>query len=446
MAHPRETADLLEELFEYLRIPSISSGDGDPADLRRAADWVAERVREAGGTAEVREGDGNPLTVGRIRCGRDGAPHLLVYGHYDVQTVAPLEAWASPPFEPTVRDGWIYGRGASDDKGNFHCLLAPLVDLARSGELACDVTVVADGEEEIGGDTVVRWLEREETPFDAALIFDATLVERGRPAVTLGVRGVMTGLVTVRTGLRDVHSGTYGGAALNAAHVLAELIVAVQARDGRLAPELEEGVAPVSAAEEAGWANLPSGADELARAGIAPIDEAAVREFYLRTTVRPTFDVTAVTCRDASRIRTIVPSEATAAISMRLAAGQDSGRVWAALAALLERHAPTGAEVEVVAQNRSDGCAFDPEAPALRLARAAIEAAAGVPCALVRTGGAIPLMPALWRRGTPAVLTGVALNDDNVHAPNERMLLENYELGQRMGRELLVRLGELRRA
>src|SRR5918993_2666565 len=149
---------LLTELFEFLRIPSISSGDGDPADLRRAAEWVCARVRDAGGEAHIVDDYLNPLAVGTIRCGRPDAPHVLVYGHYDVQTVAPLEAWHSPPFEPTVRDGYVYARGASDDKGNFHSLLAPVVDLARAGELPVDVTVVSDGEEEIGGDSVVRWL------------------------------------------------------------------------------------------------------------------------------------------------------------------------------------------------------------------------------------------------------------------------------------------------
>ncbi len=443
MPRPRDTAGLLEELSTFLRIPSISSGDGDEADLQRAAEWVVERVREAGGEAEVLATEGNPLAVGRFRCDLPGAPHLLLYGHYDVQTVAPLEAWHSAPFEPEVRDGWLYARGASDDKGNFHCLLAPLLALAEGGELRCDVTVVSDGEEEIGGETVVRWLEAGDTRYDAALIFDSGMVARGRPALTTAVRGVMTGRVRVRTGTRDVHSGIYGGTALNAAHVLSTLIAGTTARDGRLVPALEEGATPPSAAEIASWADLPSGAHELATAGIAPIDETAVREFYERTTARPTFDVNAITCRDARQKRTIVPCEAEAAISMRLAPGQDSVRIWAALERHLLSLAPMGAEVTVSLDNRTDGRAFDPDTPALRLARAAIETATETRCALVRSGGAIPLMTALGRLGIPAVLSGVALPEDNIHAPNERLLVSNYELGQRMGRELLERLAEL---
>ena len=229
---PRTTADLLDELFAFIRIPSISSGDGDAGGPAAGGRLGRRPVRDAGGTAEVLDTAKNPLAVGRVACGRAGAPHILLYGHYDVQTVAPLAAWDSPPFEPEVRDGYVYGRGASDDKGNFHCLLAAAVDLARAGELQCDLTIVSDGEEEIGGDSVVRWLDAEQPSFDAAVVFDSALVEPGWPLLTIGVRGVITGSLRVTTGTRDVHSGMYGGAALNAAHVLATLIDGTRARDG----------------------------------------------------------------------------------------------------------------------------------------------------------------------------------------------------------------------
>ena len=446
MPQTRPTGELLEELFTFLRIPSISSGDGDQADLRRGAEWVCGRVREVGGEAEVVETSVNPIAVGRLRSSKVDAPHVLVYGHYDVQTVAPLDAWLSPPFEPEVRDGWIYGRGASDDKGSFHSLLAPVLDLARAGELPCHVTVLSDGEEEIGGDSVVRWLEGDQTAYDAAVIYDSEFVEEGRPALTTAVRGVATGSLRVQTGTRDVHSGLYGGAALNAAHVLADLISKTQAVGGRLVPELEVGIVPPSAAEIASWVDLPSGREALEIAGIAAIDEDAVREFYDRTTSRPTFDVNAITCRDARQHRTIIPCEAVAAVSMRLAPGQDSGEIWAALERHLTALAPEGAEIALTCWNRTDGCAFDPDTPALRLARTAISAAVGTECALVRSGGAIAIMPALARRGTPAILTGVGLPLDNLHAPNERLLVSNYELGLAMSRNLIEALAGLKRS
>jgi len=441
---PRTTAELLEELFAFIRIPSISSGDGEAADLRRAADWVADRIRDAGGSAEVIETAKNPLAVGTIRCGRDGAPHLLLYGHYDVQTVAPLDAWHSPPFEPEIRDGRIYARGASDDKGNFHCLLAAVSDLARAGELQCDVTVVSDGEEEIGGDSVVRWLDAREPDYDAAIVFDSSLVEPGRPLLTIGVRGVITGHLRVTTGTHDVHSGLYGGAGLNAAHVLAMLIDGTRARDGLLPEALRADVREPAAEEVASWATLPSGEGELATAGIAPLDERAVAEFYRRTYALPTFDVNAITCRDASQHRTIIPFEAGAAISLRLVPDQQVETVWTALRAHFEQLAPAGATIQLERWGGAAGCAFDPALPALVIARRVLAETFGNECAVARSGGAIPFVSALHRHGVPTILTGVALPTDNVHAPNEHLVLAGYEAGVRAARSLIQELAALK--
>jgi acetylornithine deacetylase/succinyl-diaminopimelate desuccinylase-like protein len=441
---PRTTADLLDELFAFIRIPSISSGDGAPEDLRRAAVWVTDRIREAGGTAEIVETAKHPLAVGRIACGRPDAPHLLLYGHYDVQTVAPLDAWHSPPFEPEVRDGAIYARGASDDKGNFHCLLAAVTDLAHAGELQCDVTVVSDGEEEIGGDSVVRWLDGEQPHYDAAIVFDSALVEPGWPLLTVGVRGVITGRLRVTTGTHDVHSGLYGGAGLNAAHVLATLIDGTRARDGLIPEALRADVREPTPDEVASWATLPSGGRELETAGIAPLDDRAVAEFYRRTFSLPTFDVNAITCRDASQHRTIIPHEATAAISLRLVPDQQVDAVWTALREHFERLAPAGAMIELERWGASAGCAFDPSLPALVIARRVLAETFGHDCAVARSGGAIPFVSALHRHDVPTILTGVALPTDNVHAPNERLVLANYELGVRAARALLQELAALK--
>lgn len=440
---PRTTAELLEELFDFIRIPSISSGDGDDADLRRAAEWVCARVREAGGTADVLETQKNPLAVGTISCGRTGAPHLLVYGHYDVQTVAPLASWDSPPFEPEVRDGYIYARGASDDKGNFHCLLAALSDLAREGELQCDVTVVSDGEEEIGGDSVVRWLDANGGGYDAAVVFDSGLVADGWPLLTIGVRGVITGRLRVVTGTRDVHSGVYGGAGLNAAHVLATLIDGTRARDGLIPAALRADVRDPSPEEIASWATLPAGAGELAAGGISPLDPDAAADYYRRTFALPTFDVNAITCRDATQHRTIIPYEAVAAISLRLVPDQTVEGVWTALDVHLRSLAPPGATIELERWGASAGCAFDPSLPPLVIARRVLAETFGHECAVARTGGAIPLVSALHRHGVPTILSGVARVEDNIHAPNERLLLRNYEAGVRAGRALFRELAAL---
>src|SRR4051794_4524063 len=235
--------DLVDQLVEWLRIPSISTGGGDPADLRRAAEWAAEHVERAGGSAElVQIGDGYPLAIGDLRAATADAPTILIYGHYDVQSVGDLSAWTSPPFEPEVRDGRLYARGASDDKGNFWPLLHAACALARAGELPVHVRVLVEGEEEVGGEAVSKWLRADERGADAAIVFDAGFDEPDVPAVTVGLRGMAMLQVTVRTGQRDLHSGLYGGAALNAAHVLHAMLAAVlPGPDGRVRDELRAG-------------------------------------------------------------------------------------------------------------------------------------------------------------------------------------------------------------
>src|SRR3954463_2606525 len=180
---------LLDELFDWLRIPSISTGGGEPADLQRAAEWAAAKVRAAGGEAElVRIGDGNPLVIGELRAsaGAEAAPTVLIYGHYDVQGAEPLELWDTPPFQPAVRDGRLYARGAADDKGNFLPLLLAACELAAAGELPVNVRVLVEGEEETGSAACMRWLDADQRGADAAIVFDSAMVDERTPAITIG--------------------------------------------------------------------------------------------------------------------------------------------------------------------------------------------------------------------------------------------------------------------
>ena len=441
----RTTDELIEELSDFLRIPSISSGDGTAEDLAAAATWVHDRIVAAGGTAELVPTEVNPLVVGELPSSTGTGPRVLLYGHYDVQTVAPLADWTTPPFEPTIRDGALYARGASDDKGNFHALLAGAAGLAAEGALPVQLTIVLDGEEEVGGYSVIDWIEQQPAgAYDAALVFDAGFVAPGHAAIEAGVRGVITGTLTVRTGERDAHSGLYGGGALNAAHVLSRLISELEpGPDGRLHESLMVGVAPASPVEEAVWATLPDPADELAIAGIAPRSPEALTDYYRRTTAMPTFDVNAITCRDASANRTIVPCEATAAISFRLVGGQNAPAFWQAVQELLRSRAPAGADLEFSVRGMAEGAAFDPELPVIRLAREAIESATGLPCAVTRSGGAIPLVTALAQQGVPTVLSGCALPNDRIHAPDEHLRIDQYALGVQMARAILTAFGRL---
>src|SRR5689334_11724424 len=201
---------LLDELTDWLRIPSISTGGGDPADIARAADWVVERVTAAGGTAEADTScGGNPLAVGDLKASNGAAPTLLIYGHYDVQSVGDESAWTTPPFEPTIRGDRIYARGAADDKGNFLPLLHVACELAREGALPVNVRVLVEGEEEAGSEAVAKWIAADERGADCAVVFDGGMADARTPAITVGLRGMAMAHIEVRTGERDLHSGIY---------------------------------------------------------------------------------------------------------------------------------------------------------------------------------------------------------------------------------------------
>jgi acetylornithine deacetylase/succinyl-diaminopimelate desuccinylase-like protein len=437
------TDSLLDELCAWLRIPSISSGGGDPADLERAAGWAAERVLAAGGTAEVLSGYGNPLCVGELRSRRADAPTVLIYGHYDVQSPDPREQWTSEPFEPVVRDGRLYARGASDDKGNFLPLLHIACELARAGELPVHVRVLLEGEEEIGGANVVRFLDQDERDADCAVVFDGAMIDEARPAMDIAVRGIVMAHVRVRTAERILHSGIYGGVALNAAHALGQMLAAVMpGSDGRLRDELRAGVSEPSPEEVASWAELPAGAGVLRETGALEIVPGAAAELYARTWADASLDVHGIESGDAAQRRTIIPCTASARFSVRLALGQSGAGVAASLERLLRAAAPPGAEIELEI-DASEPAGFDPADPVLGLAREAIGRAAGSLPLLVRTGGSIPILAALAQRGVPTVLSGFALDSDSIHGPDESYRLESLELGEKAARELYAALATL---
>ena len=236
-------ADWFDELAELLRIPSVSADPARAGDVLRAADWVCAFVRDAGGTCDVLDWHGQPLVVGEIPASSnpETAPTALCYGHFDVQPPDPLELWESDPFEPEIRGDYLYGRGTVDDKGQLYMLLAAARELARAGELPVNVRFCCDGEEETGGHSIVEYLEADERGADVGVIFDSGMIRRDVPAFNLSSRGVVYFHVTLRTGERDLHSGMYGGAALNAAHALIRALDRLIAHDGTLADELRVG-------------------------------------------------------------------------------------------------------------------------------------------------------------------------------------------------------------
>jgi acetylornithine deacetylase/succinyl-diaminopimelate desuccinylase-like protein len=434
----------LEELFEWLRIPSVSADPAHAVDVRAAGAWLCDFVRRAGGTCElVESAAAHPLAVGELRASRDAerAPSVLLYGHFDVQPAGDERLWETPAFEPEVRDGWIYGRGSVDDKGSFYLLLKAAATLAAEGELPVNVRIASDGEEETGGDSIVRFLEADERGADACLIYDSVMPAEGLPAFDIGTRGVVYYHVSVRTGERDLHSGLFGGAALNAVHALAEVLGAVVA----VPQELRAGATEPTVEELAAWRQLEPGAAVLAREGAKPMDPQAAEGFYPRTLAGPAVDVNGIRGGEAELQKTVLPVEAHANVSIRLAPGQDLDAITAAFERLLREAAPEGAELEVERWAASPPGLIPPGAAAIRLAQNAFERVVGRRPLLVRSGGTLPIIPALASKGIPTVLSGFAVPGHNVHSPNERFPVANLATGVAAARETLRAFAELAR-
>jgi acetylornithine deacetylase/succinyl-diaminopimelate desuccinylase-like protein len=435
----------LEELSELLRIESVSADPERKDEVRRAAEWVRDFVRRAGGEAELVETDTFPLAVGEIRASGGGeTPTVLVYGHVDVQPPAPLDAWESPPFEPTVRDGWLYGRGTADDKGQLYALLKGAELLAAAGELPVNVRVVSDGEEETGGHQVVDFIARDERGADAAVIFDSAMLRRGAPVFHVATRGLVYFHVSVRTGERDLHSGVFGGAALNAAHALMQTLRGVLPGEDGLVPEpLRAGVVPPTDEELTAWMELSRGSQILAEGGARPADARAADDFYLRTWAEPAVDVNGVAGGEPHLQKTVLPVNAVANVSIRLAPGQDPDQVAPVFERLLRESAPEGADVDVERWSSARPGLIPPDAPAIQLGLDAFERAVGARPLLIRVGGTLPIVPALADKGIPTVLTGFDLPEGNIHSPNERILVEHIPLAVDAAREVYRAFGKL---
>jgi acetylornithine deacetylase/succinyl-diaminopimelate desuccinylase-like protein len=433
-----------DELAEFLRIPSISADPLHASDVLTAGRWVCDFLTEAGGTCELVDWLGQPLAIGELKASSGGdAPTVLCYGHFDVQPPDPIELWDSPPFEPEVRGEYLYGRGAVDDKGLLYMLLAAARELGRAGELPVNVRFCCDGEEESGGHSIVEFLESDERGADAAVIFDSGMIRRDVPAFNIATRGIAYFHVVVRTGERDLHSGVYGGAALNAAHALIQSLEGLIARDGTLAEPLRHGIAPPTSAELESWTTLPSGADELAEAGARAKDADAARDFYVRTFAEPSVDVNGIVSGSPHLQKTVLPVEATANVSIRLAPGQRSEAIAPEVERLLRASAPAGADVTVEHVSSAEPGLVAPGSKAIQLGLDAFERALGTRPALVRSGGTLPIVPALVAKDIPVVITGFGLPDSQIHSPNERLLVEYVPLGIAAARELFLAFASL---
>ena len=433
------------ELQELLAIPSVSADPAHREDVKRAGEWVCDFIRRAGGTADLVPRGEKELALGEFPASTDpaNAPTVLVYGHFDVQPEAPLELWESDPYELTIKDEWAYARGVTDDKGQVFILLKAAQRLVEQKALPVNLRFACDGEEEIGGTTIVDWITVDAIGADAAIIFDGGMLRVDVPVFDLATRGLVAFDVKVRTGERDLHSGMYGGAALNAVHVLMRLFESVLAGpDGRLPEPLRQGIVPPSAEELEAWAQLPPGSDELSGQGARALDANAAAEFYVRTWAEPSADVNGILGGKPGMRNTTLSVQASGEFTIRLAPGQDVDTIGAAAEKLVRAAAPEGAEVEIEWAG-SPPSLFRADSLAIQLGLDAFEKVLGVRPLLVRSGGTLPIMRALADKGIPTILTGFGLPESNVHSPNEKFLVRYFEQGVDTAAELYTALGAL---
>jgi acetylornithine deacetylase/succinyl-diaminopimelate desuccinylase-like protein len=426
----------LRQLLELLAIPSVSTLPEHEADVRRAAEWVADQMK-AIGLQEVRvyPTEGHPVVYGHW-LGAADAPTVLIYGHYDVQPADPLEEWETPPFEPTIRDGNIYARGASDDKGQFLTHLKSVEAYLRSvGALPVNVKFMIEGEEEIGSPHLAHFVRDHQDLLraDLALISDSAILGPDQPSIVYGLRGLAYLEMEVTGPDHDLHSGTFGGAVRNPAEALCNIIAALKDDQGRIRiPGFYDDVRPLSEEERATLAQVPF--DEAAfreRAGIKQTWGEAGYSVIEQISARPTLDVNGIWGGfTGNGSKTIIPARAAAKISMRLVPDQQPERVFQLFKEYVEAIAPPEVTVEVRYLNGIEASIIDRDIPEMKAASKAYEQVWGKAPVFTREGGSIPVVSMITHTlGIPTILMGFGLPDDRLHSPNEKFAIENFYKG-----------------
>ena len=422
-----DSATHLQELMEFLRIPSVSTLPERDADCRRAAEWVASALR-ALGCREVAflASESHPVVWG-VGPPVPGAPTLLIYGHYDVQPPDPLGEWVTPPFEPAVRDGKLFGRGTADDKGQVFCLLKAI---EAAGRPAVNFRFLIEGEEECGSRALLDLLRREpeRARADAVLIADMAYVAPRWPAVYTALRGVCYAEITVRTAKSDLHSGEFGGAAPNAHEELVRLLGRLKGADGVIhVPGLYAAVARPSKAELAAWRRLPFREASFLTNRVQAKALVGLKRYSVleRLWALPTFEIHGIKGGFTGvGAKTVIPAEAMAKVSLRLVPNQRLKTVERQLAAAVRRYTPKYVTARVEFLHGAEPAQVRVSHPAFALLDRAFREVVGRGTVPVRAGGSIPVVPALGRHGGPVLLTGIGLPDDRLHAPNEKLDLD----------------------
>ena len=436
---------LLHELMEFLRIPSVSTLPAHNGDCRAAAEWVAAELRRLGcREVELLADDAHPVVWG---VGPDvpGAPTLLIYGHYDVQPPDPLNEWITAPFEPTVRGGKLFARGAADDKGQVFCLLKAI---EAAGTPKVNFRFLIEGEEEFGSRILFDLLKREpeRTRADAVLIADMAYVAPGWPAVYTTLRGLCYAEITVRTAKSDLHSGEFGGAAPNAHEELVRLLAKLKTPDGKIQiPGVYSAVKPPSKAELAMWKKLPFRESDFLKRRVQAKALTGLKKYSVleRLWALPTFEIHGIKGGfTGDGAKTVIPAEATAKVSLRLVPNQKLGVVERQLAATVKRLAPKYVSATVRFLHGADPAQVRVTHPAFKLLDQAFREVVGRGTVPARAGGSIPIVPALGKGGAPVILTGIGLPDDRLHAPNEKLDLKQLWDGIEIFRRFYELMGK----
>ncbi len=431
----------MEDLLRFLRIPSISADPVFASEVRRAAvfvrDWLEGTGLENAQLIDSEEVGAHPLVYADWTHA-PGKPTLLLYGHYDVQPPDPLEEWISPPFEPEIRDGNLYARGAADDKGQLFILMESVAQSLRErdGRLPINVRFLIEGEEESGGRHIEHFVSENarDLSADAAVICDTAMFAPEIPTITTGLRGIVYGEITVEGAAHDLHSGDYGGAAPNALEAVAQIIAALKSRDGRiLIPGIYDDVLPPAEAEVKAWKGLPFDSEAFRKNEVGSLALTGEAGFDVLTRIwaRPTLEIHGIQGGYTGEgAKTVIPARASAKISLRLVPGQDPGKVASQVETAVRAATPSGVSAQFRLMHAARPSLIDPVNFYVRTAAEALEGVFLHPTAYVRCGGSIPIVSLFEKKlNIASVLMGFGLPDDQIHGPNEKLLISNYLRG-----------------
>ncbi len=440
-----------DDLCELLRIPSVSADSRHQGDIKKAAEWVAGQFRKLKFDTEVVATAGHPIVFASSPP-VPGAPVVLVYGHYDVQPPDPLNEWKTPPFEPTVRDGNLYARGATDDKGQMLTHVKSAQAWVESqGKLPVQLKFLIEGEEEVGSDNLDKFIadNHERLKCDTIVISDTSQFAPGQPAITYGLRGIAYYELRLTGPKQDLHSGVFGGAVMNPAIALSKMLAALIDADGRVqVPGFYDDVTPLTDRERQEWAALPF-SEEKFKAQIGVTATAGEKGYSTleRRWARPTFDVHGLTSGyQGEGAKTVLPAKASGKFSFRLVPQQDPKKISQGLESFLKQHLPPGIQMELVDMHGAPGIVMPLDSPYLKAAARAIEHGFGKKPVMMREGGSIPVV-ATFRKllGVDTLLLGWGLDDDNTHSPNEKFCLADFQRGIRSSAQLWQELANLPR-